>query len=168
MASFNSASVFAFFSALEVSTLAMEALLEIILRELSCKDLSPLGILPRATGSLASRFRPGMVAGVADRILANTSFGRRVGFRLSWSLQSTFSSDLGTVAGACLFATDPGFAGAFGAAVAIYFLGFGGEMTTGPPNLWFRDLHSSGSRPAKLSWSAFHAVWFIWGPHLQG
>jgi hypothetical protein len=129
-------------------------LLDKTFRHLSFRGLSPLGIVLKGAGSLASRFSPGIVAGVADLILANTSVGLRDAFRLSWSCEKTLSSDLGALVGTGLLVIVPGMAGAFAAVVAGRFFGFGGDTTTGPPNLWFRDSHNSGSRPAKLQWLA--------------
>lgn len=128
----------------------LETLLDSTFRDLSFKGLSPLGIVLKEAGSLASRFSPGMVAGVADLILAKTSVGLRDAFRRSWSCEKTLSSDLGALVETGLLATDPGIAGALVAAAAATFFGFGGDTTTGPPSLWFKDSHSSGSRPAKL------------------
>lgn len=128
----------------------LETLLDKTFRDLSFKGLSPLGIILKEAGSLASRFSPGIVAGVADLILAKTSVGLRDALRLSWSCEKTLSSDLGALVGTGLLATDPGTADILALAVAAGFLGFGGDATTGPPSLWFKDSHNSGSRPAKL------------------
>lgn len=83
MASFRSASIFAFFWAFESSAVRLETLLDKTFRDLSFRDMSPLGIMPKVTGSLASRFSPGIVAGVADLILAKTSVGLRDALRLN-------------------------------------------------------------------------------------
>lgn len=113
----------------------LETLLDKTFRDLSLRDLSPLGIVLKEAGSLASRFSPGIVAGVADLILAKTSVGLRDAFRLSWSCEKTLSSDLVALVEIGLLATDPGIAGAFAAAVTARFFGFGGDTTTGPPSL---------------------------------
>lgn len=81
MASFSSASTFAFFCALGSSVPLVETLLDIIFRDLSFKDLSPWGMRSSLRGSLPSRFNPGMAAGVADLIRANGSTVLREAFR---------------------------------------------------------------------------------------
>lgn len=124
-----------------------------MLRDLSFKGLSPCRMRSSPGGSLPSRFRPGMAAGVADLILASVSIGLRDAFLFCWSLWKTFSSDLGMLFAIGLCAADPGIAGTFTAKDAVDFFGLGGDAATGPPSFLLRSAQSSGSRPAKLKMS---------------
>lgn len=152
MASFKSASILAFFCALRSSAPALETLLESVFRDLSFRDLSPCGMRSRPSDSLASRFRPGMAAGVADLILASTSTGLRDAFHFCWSLSKTLSSDLEARTGAGRLAAAPGLAVALAAVGAMGFFGLGGDAAIGPPSFLLRSAHKSGSRPEKLRW----------------
>lgn len=164
IASFNSASTLAFFCALSSSVPTVDALLDKALRDLSFKDLSTLIIRSKLAGSLASRFKPGMAAGVADLILANTSTGLREAVLFCCSLSSAFSSALGATAAAGRFVAAPGLVDALPGKDAAGLLGLGGVTATGPPSFWFKSAHVSGSRPAKLIWtlisSQFQATGF--------
>lgn len=82
MASLSSASTFAFFCALISSVPLEDTLLERIFRGFSFKDLSACWIRSSPRGSLPSRFKPGMAAGVADLIRANGSTVLREALRL--------------------------------------------------------------------------------------
>lgn len=150
MASFNSASTFALLSAFVSTMLVVEALLERTLRDLSCSCLLLCGMLPRPSGSLPSRFKPGIVAGVADLILASGSTGLRDAFHFCWSFSKTFSRDRDPlVPDTDLFKVDPGFATAFSLGTEGLW-GFGGDAATGPPNFLLSAWLNSGSRAAKL------------------
>lgn len=150
IASFNSASSLAFFCAFTSSVPLADTLLEITFRGLSFSAFSPCGIRSSPKGSLASRLRPGMAAGVADLIRANGSTVLREALRLCWSLSKSLSSDFGALAATGLFAADPGFAKLPVTMPADAFFDFGGDAASGPPSFLLRSAHSSGSRPAKL------------------
>lgn len=139
-----------FFRAFRSTVSLLDTLLESTLRDRSFKDFSPRGMWSSPSGSLASRFTPGMAAGVAERILAKTSPGLvRDAFHFCESSSSTLTSDLVALGAAGLFAAVPGLAGAL-MVWPIGFFGLGGDAATGPPSFLFRSALNSGSRPAKL------------------
>lgn len=153
MASFNSASNFACLRAFVFSKPVMELLRDRTLRDLSLSVVLLWGTLPKPSGSLASRFKPGIEAGVADLILASTSTGLRDAFHFCWSLSNTFSRDRVPLApDTDLFNVEPGFAGAF-SLNAEGFLDLGGDVATGPPSFLLSSLLNSGSRAVKLNMS---------------
>jgi len=150
IASFNSASTFAFFCAFR------SVPLKLILRAkrldgLSLSELdSGLGIKPISDESLASRFSPGITVWVADRSSAIVAAGPRETLRLlrsterarSRALSLSCFKDIGRLTGA------PGLTLTAEAGFAAFSLG--GDCATGPPSLRLRESQCAGRRAEKL------------------
>lgn len=114
----------------------------------SCLRLEP----PNAAWSLVSRFTPGIVAEVADRINAMVLLGPRETLRRDCSLNRALSIVFEAVDGSLgLLAAAPGFGFASDKrAGCLGVFGFSDGLMTGPPSLRLMESQSSGKRVAKL------------------
>jgi hypothetical protein len=113
------------------------------------KPDSALGI-PINSGSLPSRFKPGITVVLADRIKAIAAAGPRETLRLLRSTESARSSVLflSLLEAVARFAGAPGLGLTATAGFAVFVLG--GDCATGPPSLRLIKSHGPGSRAEKL------------------
>jgi len=150
MASCSSASTSACFFALTSSRPVRLLLRDRTLgRSRGCCEPSALIMLFRLSGSLPSRFRPGIVVDVADLSKAIALLGPRETLRRNCcSVDNALWSVLGRE-GAGLLAAEPGF-GSFLESCPLLCLALGGDTITGPPSFRLMVSQSSGKRGEKL------------------